>query len=575
MFLAAAEAQKAGRLDDALAQFAVILTRWPSCHEAMYMAGMAEAAKGRFAPAAERFTSALHADPGNPEYLFRLGSALLALDRPEDAAERLEEAAKEADDAAPLFIELGRARLRLREYPAAETALRRALGLDPASTIAWRLLVSALIPQRGTTAKIREACDRLAALEPASPDPHALLASALERDNDTAGAREAVARALALDAACPSALLTLAELERRDGRPDASRAALERALSAPIEPSLRRAACHSLATLLDRGGTEPERAMRLFLDAKRPASEVPRAFRAQAESFLRFVEAARRDLTKDAIAAWPAPPPADRPSPVFFVGFPRSGTTLLEQMLGSHPRFLPTDEPGALGLARETIARWSGGPERVPLALASLAAPQVRTLRAGYWDDLRRHLSIDAFDDRRVLDKHPMNTPSLCVARRLFPDAKVIMSIRDPRDVCLSCFMTFSSSPLGAVYFPTVEAAARVYATIMDLWLRDRDALGLDVLEVRYEGLVADPEGAVRRVLGFLGEPWHDSVLAYAQRARRTQVRTASYEQVTREIYRDSIGRWTRYRPFLGDAEAILRPFVERLGYPADADACA
>jgi hypothetical protein len=149
----------------------------------------------------------------------------------------------------------------------------------------------------------------------------------------------------------------------------------------------------------------------------------------------------------------------------------------------------------------------------------------------------------------------------------LFPNAPVIMSLRDPRDVCVSCMMNLTRTPMSATLFQSFDTTTRFYAAVMDLWLHYRDVLGLRYIETRYEDVIADAATEVGRVLEFLGEPWDEAVLRFREQTAGKAIRSTSYEQVTQAIHGKAVGRWRNYERHMGDSIEVLMPYVRALGY--------
>jgi len=570
MFLNAANLHKTGRIKEAEAGYDEILAAWPACHEAMFMKGAIALESSRYAESEAHFRRALVHDEGNPEYLFRLGQSLMKQQRLDDAVETFRLAASEADDYAPLYGLLGDCLLNLRRPKDAEQAYRRVIAIEPDNLSAWRGLAASLKTQRRRFREAVDACRRMEEIVPTSAEGPALASTILERVNEPEEAHQMAARALAIDPDHPLALLALGNLEYRAGNMEAARPLLERALKIGLTGGSKHTAARALAHVLDRLG-ETDGAIVWSAQAKRAPGELPRNFFDQAARYEAFIDACRTGLTGSVVSSWkfPSEVRADgREDPIFFVGFPRSGTTLLEQMLDAHPRFVASDEVLSLALVRETIVAQAGGEGAFPTRLTQLDASAIAALRRTYFNDMDGQVGADRLAGKRLVDKHPMNTPALSVVRRLFPQAKVLMSLRDPRDVCLSCYMTITSSPVGSTSFATLESTARAYASVINLWLHYREVLGLDWLEVRYEDTVQDSEATVRRVLDFLGEPWDDSVLKFTEKAKKKQFRSESYRQVTQGVYTRSLGRWVKYRDHFEKLDTILGPIIERLGYP-------
>jgi len=149
----------------------------------------------------------------------------------------------------------------------------------------------------------------------------------------------------------------------------------------------------------------------------------------------------------------------------------------------------------------------------------------------------------------------------------VFPEATILVALRDPRDVVLSCFMQSFLPNDAMANFDDLAGAARLYALVMGLWRRYRSLAGLRYLEYRYEDLIADPQATLRRVVEFLELPWDEGLLQYAERARSRLVKTPSYAAVAQPLNERAIGRWRRYREQLQGVTELLAPVVAAFGY--------
>ncbi len=250
--------------------------------------------------------------------------------------------------------------------------------------------------------------------------------------------------------------------------------------------------------------------------------------------------------------------------PVFLVGFPRSGTTLLEQLLDAHPQLASFDEQPFL---QRLVARINERGKGYPEALANLGESDCQALRAGYFADVARLLPQLA--ERRAVDKNPLNLVRLPLVATLFPQARVLLALRHPCDVVLSCYMQNFRSPAFSITFETLASTARMYARVMAHFHSFADRLGLPLQVVRYEDLVADVAGEGKALFAFLGLPWSDDLVAFTERARRKgAISTPSYAQVVQPVNQRAVGRWQRYRKwFEGEPLDALMPWIERLGY--------
>ena len=171
---------------------------------------------------------------------------------------------------------------------------------------------------------------------------------------------------------------------------------------------------------------------------------------------------------------------------------------------------------------------------------------------------------------RRVVDKLPLNLVDAGLISLLFPDARIIVALRDPRDAVLSCFMQdFRLNDAMAAFLGRASTAG-LYHAVMSLWLHYRTVLALPWMEYRYEDLVADFEGTVRDLLSFVGEPWDPVVLRYREAIPGRAISTPSYAAVTSPIHGQAVERWRRYADWLAPEAAVLAPYVAAFGYPQD-----
>ena len=252
--------------------------------------------------------------------------------------------------------------------------------------------------------------------------------------------------------------------------------------------------------------------------------------------------------------------------PVFVIGFPRSGTTLLEQLLDAHPALVSFDEqPFVQQLAQSLYTRC----DSIRVALQGLGHGDRLRLRRDYFTEVAAVTGSEAPLHRRPVDKNPLNLLRLPLLPHLFPRAQAVLVIRHPCDVILSCYMQHFGSPAFAVTFETLESCAEMYDRVFMHWLRMHDSLSLPMHLLRYEDLVASTETEARRLIGFLGLPWQPDLLQFTDRARDRVIGTPSYAQVVEPVNRKAVGRWIAFRGHFNTRTlALLGPWVERFGYP-------
>ena len=246
---------------------------------------------------------------------------------------------------------------------------------------------------------------------------------------------------------------------------------------------------------------------------------------------------------------------------VFLLGYLRSGTTLLEHILGAHREVVALEEGDLLAEAAQRFFGRPGGLQ----ALTALDAETARRFRDGYW---RRAREAGAgVEGRLFVDKMPLDTINLPIIARLFPGAKILFARRDPRDTVLSSFRQVFAPNAATYAMLTLEGAADLYDSVMALAETYRAILPLDLREVRHDRLVVDFEGEMRGVCDFLGLDWSDAFFDFAAAAQTRTISTPSAGQVRRGLYRDATPTWTRYADQLAPVMPRLQPWVERFGY--------
>lgn len=244
----------------------------------------------------------------------------------------------------------------------------------------------------------------------------------------------------------------------------------------------------------------------------------------------------------------------------FVVGFPRSGTTLLRTILGSHPEVGVVQESNALGDACVSV----------PGGLTTVATPEhvLHAVRSKYYLDINPRIANGSH--RVLVDIHPYNTRLAAWMAELFPHAKLVLMVRHPCDVCLSAYMQgFELNTLTSGML-SLEDTVRSYTQIMSLWNNATKALPLDVLVARYEDIVSDFQPEVVRILNHIGVDWDARVSEFNQNARSDQPKTASDHQVIKPLYDHASYRWKKCRSIIEPHFESLAPFVEAYGYDLD-----
>ena len=309
---------------------------------------------------------------------------------------------------------------------------------------------------------------------------------------------------------------------------------------------------------LEEGAAHYDEAFRAFERMNEIQRADPSEPEERAAAYRNIVRAHSEALEAQVLSSWRDTPVDDRPSPVFLVGFPRSGTTLLDTILMSHPTVEVLEEEPALKKANEAIRDLS--------ELASASAEVVQQARDTYFEVAAKLTPLEA--GNLLVDKNPLSMNSVPFIRRIFPDARIILALRHPCDVVLSCFATNFKLNDAMSSFVRLDTTAELYDLSFGYFERARALLKPDVHTIYYEKIIEDRDNELRPLFEFLSLEWHDDVLDHESTARgRGYIKTASYAQVVEPIYKRSAGRWRNYRKHLEPVIPLLRPWAEKFGY--------
>lgn len=339
------------------------------------------------------------------------------------------------------------------------------------------------------------------------------------------------------------------------------------AANAKTPPVVRAQAWAEIAQMLDQRSQ-----FRDAMSAMMKCKEIMRQFEGpalrEAEFVLHHLGRLANDLTSQHYQRWNLAAKEYPPrKAAALTSFPRSGTTLLEQVLDSHSGLVSSDEREAF--ARDIFpAMWLNPQTPAPTAKAldEVSCETIARLRDRYFTYMEAALN-EPIGGRVHLDKNPPMTLVLPGFLRLLPEAKVIVALRDPRDVVVSCFMQFLPMNPNSVCFMTLERTAQRYANDMAVWRKLRERIASPWIELKYEDAVTNLEREARRALEFLELPWEESVLKYRDRLKEKVVGSPTYEAVSQPLYTRAIGRWRNYEEFLQPCLETLKPSVEAFGY--------
>lgn len=468
-----------------------------------------------------------------------------------------------------LLLDLGSAYGQRYDYAAAERCFEKGIKVAPDRGNALAM-AGTHCRNFGRYELARRYFERAIENPDAPPDTFVKLAELYERFHFINEASQLVDRALKLDADCALALLARARLDRVTGQLEQAEKRIRTLLQKTDSNtwSTRIRGWYELGGILDAQRRYDE-AMGAWIEAKamiRPNASERIATQLEVHARLKGAET---DISKTVLERWMQ---AGESLPrrlrlALLCGHPRSGTTLLEQVLDSHPGIVSAEETNVFFREAYLPLRQGLGETAPTLEGLEAAAPERLTgLRENYARCMEMFQG-KAMGERLLIDKNPSLTALVPAFARVFPEARFLIALRDPRDVCLSCFM--QPLPLNQIsaMFLSLETTIREYASLMGLWVALTPRLPNPWLEVRYEDMVADLEGTSRRVLDFLGVPWDECVLRFDQHARQKLVRSPTYSDVTKPVFKGAVGRWRNYQKYLEPHLENLTPFVRAFGY--------
>jgi len=532
-----------GQLDEAEASARQALTLSPGDPEVLLNMGQILLAEGRASGAVDALEAADRVRPGSPQTLVQLATALQRAGRRPDAETQFRRAVDLAPENAQLWSQYGGFLLSIEKFAESAEAFAEAARLNPDDTS--QVVNRGISLWRGGKLDDAEAAFD-AGLARAPGDVAALLgkAAVISATGDNDGAYALYRQALDAD---PDNLDVYNNLSTEvNGISDADAERLAGLLGdRNLSDDDRAKAGFALGAYLRRCGHH-ETAFEIYATANefRAASLSAAGNQFDPEIHSTHINARTRLFSPDFFAAR-RHMGADDQTPVFVIGMPRSGTTLVEQILASHARVHGAGERRDMAeIGIERLPAMIGGTLPYPECLKQITPQHGQTAAAQYLDALR----VQAPKAARVIDKMPFNFTHLGLIALLFPKARIIHCRRDMRDVALSCYFTnFADNHPWSTRLPDIVHFIKAYRRLMAFWRR---VLPISILEVDYEHLVENQEAESRRMIDYLGLKWDPACLNFHQTER--PVSTAARAQVRRPMYTSSVGRWRAYEKWIG-----------------------
>jgi len=536
--------QRQGRLTEAEALYRAVLRTSPNDAGALHYIGLANYQAGKLEAADSFMSRSLEIDHSCANTWNDLGAVKLKRGKLEESVRHFVRALDLNELHTDALNNIAAALRKLYRFEGALAYLRRLALLRPNSADVMRNLADTLYNVGRVTESI-EIFHEAIRLDPLGKAARLGMAEACEAAGKFKQARWQYVAVLRRD---PENALALSKvLQLRDGAFDVGWAERAQRLAersdTPVDAKTRLNI--GLAYHFDRIGSYDTAFGQLKLARDRQARLRPFS----SDGYSAAVDTLVKVLSKEFFRSAPRLE-ASSERPIFIVGMPRSGTTLTEQVLATHPRVAAGGELAALPTASFRVQELSGGHLAYPYGLTSMSAASLEKLAGAYLEQLQK---IDT-GGRKVTDKLPFNFMHLGIVALMFPNAKVVHCRRSPMDNCMSCY--FTSFAEEVQFANDLETLGRYYADYHRLMLHWRDVLPLNVHTLQYEDLVANTEATMRELLSYCGLEWEPACLKFYDTARG--IRTPSRWQVRQPIYRNSVARWRNYEAHLAPLERAL-----------------
>lgn len=443
---------------------------------------------------------------------------------------------------------------------------RRAVELEPDGVIAIMELALMLL-NSGEIEESLKWARRAVNLGPQGAQAYTIIANCYERTHRIAEGLEANRLAQMANPQNRWLKLQEAKLTARNGELERATKKLRKIVGEPgLQPELRAQAFGELGRVQDKLRNY-DQAYEAFVQCGLVTSQTSNAQRFKLEHRPSIIYSYIQGLTEERLKKWKADDLKDHSwAPVFLVGFPRSGTTMTEQILAAHSHVMTLSEESYLDDVRLEWARIVGAKPDLGQMVDQLNIEIILRLRKIYREKVQADNKIPA-DSKIIIDKLPLNIINIGLINLLFPESKIIVALRDPRDCSLSCFMQEFELNSAMIHFLSLDRAVRFYTQVMGAWLHFRNLITLPYITVRYEDTVQNLEFQAKKLVDFLGLDWEPEVLQFHRVAAERVINTPSYVAVTEPVHTRAIGRWKNYHKPFAPLLPMLEPFVREFGY--------
>jgi len=554
--------QKLGQLEEAVKCYEKALAIKPDYAEGYSNLGLALYELGQLDAAVKCFEQALAINPEFAEAHNNLGNTLKELDQLDGAVKHYEQALTIKPEFAEAHSNLGNALQELGQLETAVKYYEQALTIKPEFAEAHSNL-GVIFQELGQLEEAVKRYEQALAIKLDYAEAHSNLCELYYKSNMISELRSALTRAQKkLPENEPSLLFRLAQLANHEKHFEDCRQFLELISPDELAPKLKIGSSELLAKTYNKLNLY-QQAFNQFEITNRIVLQELDTKKVNGQCYFQQVSQSLGAWSNTTDIPWAASQAINQQhSLVFLVGFPRSGTTLLDSILRSHPELSVVEEKPMVRIMYNHLKG-----SVTPASLAILNNHQINELRGIYFKELATHLSSN-MKHTLVIDKFPLNIIHVGLIHRIFPDAKFILALRHPYDCVLSCFMQNFKLNDAMANFLTLEDSAKLYGTTMRLWDEYNKVLDLNVGQLKYENLIQDLQATLIPLLNFLDLDWDDNLLNYQQTAlSRGQINTPSFNQVTQKLYTQANGRWKNYQGQMKEVSSWLDPWVDYFNY--------
>jgi len=563
IFNLALQDHKENKFKSAENTYKKILIKYPNHFNTLYLLGTLNFQIQKFNEARKNFEKAISIKPNHAELCNNFGATLIEIGEYKSAINYLENAINILPKYAEAYNNLGSAFKELKDYTKAIQFFEKAIKIQP-NFIDSYINLGIVFKELGNFNKAIFYFQETIKAHPQNIKAHQNLMESYENLNQEEELKKAILNAKKLISDDPIIRLYEGIILYNVNKFLEAKNILEKISFSAKDIKNESKRVLILGNCYDRIG-DNKKAYNYFVEANNLFLNLRKVNLFDKNRYIKIIKDRENFFIKSNIKKWnKLKVPNEKRSPIFLVGFPRSGTTLLDTILRSHPLIEVVEEKPIINKLVDSLNKLSNkGLEN----LKTINETQAENLRKVYFDSLDSQIK-NKNNSKIYIDKLPLNIVYAGEIVRIFPNAKFIVLLRHPYDCVFSCFMQNFELNDAMANFLNLEDAARLYDYVMGLWMQYLSILKINYCEVKYENIIKDFKPTVSSVLKFLNLSWDNSVVEYSTTAKeRDNIATPSYNQVTKPLYSHASGRWKGYKNQMSNIDPFLKKWLEKYNY--------